>query len=263
VERPVVVGVFEPILDTDPVAEEVPVFVALILTDPVDDDVPVLEDDILEVPVAVLMRLTDIGGDLDSEGDAVAERVAFIEKDSVALEELDFDGMTEREPVDEAVLVLVVLTEAVIVFVLIALRVRRDEPVPVFVMAMVFVECGEDEDDFVGGSDLVDVLVEVPVFVDNAERVDSREATDVKVVTADFVEDLDGADDCVNTTAESTRIRLSGGVELTRPIANNMRDQRMLFYIGGYTSFLGIGSSIRAAQLTGKAFSSKALTPFA
>ena len=173
------------------------------------------------------------------------------------------DDAIERDTVDEVVLVLVVLTEAVIVLVLSAVLVRRGELVPVFVVAMVFVECGEDEDDFVGGSDLVDVLVEVPVFVDNADRVNSRDGPDVNVSIADLVEDLDGIDDCVNTTAESTRIRLSGGVELTRPIANNMRDQRMLFYIGGYTSFLGIGSSMRAAQLTGKAFSSKALTPFA
>ena len=89
----------------------------------------------LEVPVAVLMRLREIGGDLESEGDAVAERVAFIEKESVALEVPDLDNIAERDPVDEAVLVLVVLTETVDVFVLTIVLVRRDELVAVFVMA--------------------------------------------------------------------------------------------------------------------------------
>jgi hypothetical protein len=85
----------------------------------------------------------------------------------------------------------------------------------------------------VGGVDRVDVLVEVAVLVDNAERVNTCDGTDVYVSRADFVEVLDGADDCVGITIVSTRIRPSGGVELTRPIANNMRDQRMLFYIRG------------------------------
>ena len=226
-------------------------------------DVLVFDDDMLEVAVAVVIRLSDIGGDLDADADPVAERVAFIEKDCVPLEEPDFDEATERDIVGEDVEVFVVLIEAVVVFVPIIVFVTRGELVADFVRAILFVVCGEDEDDFVAGVDLVDVFVEVAVFVERPDCVGIWDGPDVKVVTADLVEDFDGADVCVGITALSRRIRGSGGVELTRPIANNMRDQRMLFYIGGYTSFLGSGVSINAAQLTGKAFSSKALTPVA
>jgi len=181
--------------------------------------------------VADVTRLRDIAGDLDTDTDAVEERVPRVENDWVPLEEADLDDATERDPVDEAVLVLVVLIEAVIVFVIAMVLVRRGELVPDRVMAIVIVCCGEDDDDFVGGVDRVDVLVEVAVLVDSPDCVEIWDGQDVNVTIDDLVEVFDGTDVCVGTTMLSRRILLSGGVELTRPIANNMRDQRMLFYI--------------------------------
>lgn len=81
VERDVVVCVFEPILDTEPVVEEVPVLVALDVAETVEHDVPVFDDDILEVAVADVIRLKDMGGDLDPDVDPVEERVARVEND--------------------------------------------------------------------------------------------------------------------------------------------------------------------------------------
>jgi hypothetical protein len=139
VERAVVVCVFEPIIDTDTVAEEVSLFVALDVAEPVEQDVPVFDDDILEVAVADVIRLRDIGGDLDTDVDPVEERVPRVENDWVPLEDPDLDDATERDTVDEAVLVLVVLIEAVIVFVMTMVLVGSGELVPVFVIAMVIV----------------------------------------------------------------------------------------------------------------------------
>ena len=57
------------------------------------------------------------------------------------------------------------------VFVLSIVFVEIDDLVPVFVIAMVMVKPGEEEGDLVRAVDLVDVLVEVIVFVERPETV--------------------------------------------------------------------------------------------
>ena len=57
------------------------------------------------------------------------------------------------------------------VFVLSIVFVEIDDLVPVFVIAMVMVGRGEEEGDLVRAVDLVDVLVEVIVFVERPETV--------------------------------------------------------------------------------------------
>ena len=89
----------------------------------------------------------------------------------------------------------------------------------------------------------MEVFVEVPVFVDNADLVEIKDGCEVTLHALVRVDVRVEAAVYVGATNPFTRLRkstLSGGVDPTRPIANNIRDQRIPFYLMDSFSFLGV-----------------------